>query len=52
VAITASLLERAHRPRHRLAAHQGHADPLGFLLGLAIMWVFVRTAWAPAWSGG
>ena len=25
-----------------LAAHQGHADPLGFLLGLASLWVFLR----------
>jgi hypothetical protein len=30
----------------RLAAHQGHADRLSFLLGLAIMWVFVRGAGA------
>jgi hypothetical protein len=36
----------------RLAAHQGHADPLGFLLGLAIMWVFVRGVWGLMWSGG
>jgi hypothetical protein len=36
----------------RLAAQQGHADPLSFLLGLAIMWVFVRGVWALAWSGG
>jgi hypothetical protein len=35
----------------RLAAHQGHADPLGFLLGLAIMWVFVRGVWGLMWSG-
>jgi hypothetical protein len=34
------------------AAHQGHADPLSFLLGLAILWVFVRGVWALAWSGG
>jgi hypothetical protein len=33
----------------RLAAHQDQADPLGFLLGLAIMWVFLRTVWALAW---
>jgi hypothetical protein len=35
----------------RLAAHQGHAGPLGFLLGLAIMWVFLRTVWGLMWSG-
>jgi hypothetical protein len=37
---------------HRLAVHQGHADPLGFLLGLAVMWVFVRGVWGLMWSGG
>jgi hypothetical protein len=36
----------------RLAAHQGHADPVSFVLGLAIMWVFLRGVWALAWSGG
>ena len=36
----------------RDAAHQGHADPLSFPLGLAIMWVFVRGVWGLAWSGG
>jgi hypothetical protein len=32
----------------RLAAHQSHADPLGFVLGLAIIWVFMRGVWALA----
>jgi hypothetical protein len=36
-------------PRCRLAAHQGHADPESFLLGLAIMWVFVRPLWGLLW---
>jgi hypothetical protein len=36
----------------RLAAHQGHFDPIGTLLGLAIIWVFLRGVWALAWSGG
>ena len=32
----------------RLAAHQGHADgadPVSFLIGLAVMWVVARTLW-------
>jgi hypothetical protein len=35
----------------RLAAHQGHADPLGFVLGLAILWVFMRTVWGIVTGG-
>jgi hypothetical protein len=35
----------------RLAAHQGHFDPIGTLLGLAILWVFVRGVWGLMWSG-
>jgi hypothetical protein len=33
----------------RLAAHHGHANPLGLLLGLAILWVFVRGVWGLLW---
>jgi hypothetical protein len=39
----------------RLAAHQGHAEQgswLAALVGLAIMWVFLRVVWALAWAGG
>jgi hypothetical protein len=35
----------------RLAAHEGHFDPLGSLLGLAIMYVMARTFWAVMWNG-
>jgi hypothetical protein len=35
----------------RLAAHEGHFDPLGSLLGLAIMYVMLRTLWAVMWNG-
>jgi hypothetical protein len=36
----------------RLAAHRGHADGSLFdaLVGLAIMWVFLRVCWAMAWG--
>jgi hypothetical protein len=39
----------------RLAAHRGHgehADPISMLVGLAIMWVFLRVCWALAWGAG
>ena len=32
----------------RLAAHQGHCDLLGFLMGLATLWVMARTLWGVA----
>jgi hypothetical protein len=36
----------------RLGRHQGHADGswLDTLVGLAIMWVFLRVCWALAWG--
>jgi hypothetical protein len=34
----------------RLAAHQGHGDWFDTLVGLAIMWVFLRVCWALAWG--
>jgi hypothetical protein len=39
----------------RLAAHRGHADPPSLfdtLVGLAIMWLFLRVCWAMAWGEG
>jgi hypothetical protein len=35
----------------RLAAHEGHFDPLGTLLGLVIVYVMLRTLWAVMWNG-
>ena len=35
----------------RLAAHQGHCDPLGFLIGLATLWVMARTLWGVVTGG-
>ena len=34
----------------RLAAHQGHGAWFDTLVGLAIMWVFLRVCWALAWG--
>jgi hypothetical protein len=36
----------------RLARHQGHGDWFDTLVGLAIMWVFLRVCWALAWGTG
>jgi len=39
--------------RRRLARHTGHGerfDPIGTLVGLAIMWVVLRVCWALAWG--
>jgi hypothetical protein len=36
----------------RLGRHQGHGDPIQMLVGLAIMWVFLRVCWAIAWGEG
>ena len=36
----------------RLAAHRGHGDWFDTLVGLAIMWVFLRVCWALAWGPG
>jgi hypothetical protein len=34
----------------RLAAHRGHGDWFDTLVGLAIMWVFLRVCWAMEWG--
>jgi hypothetical protein len=34
----------------RLVAHRGHGDWFDTLVGLAIMWVFLRVCWALAWG--
>ena len=34
----------------RLGRHQGHGDWFDTLVGLAIMWVFLRVCWAAAWG--
>jgi hypothetical protein len=36
----------------RLASHRGHGEGSLFdtLIGLAIMWVFLRVCWALAWG--
>jgi hypothetical protein len=39
----------------RLARHNGHGerfDPIDMLVGLAIMWAFLRVCWALAWGPG
>ena len=36
----------------RLGRHQGHGDWFDTLVGLAIMWVFLRVCSAPAWGEG
>jgi hypothetical protein len=34
----------------RLRRHQGHGNLFDTLVGLAIMWVFLRVCWALAWG--
>jgi hypothetical protein len=34
----------------RLAAHRGHADPIGFLVGCVIIYAFVMMVWALAYG--
>jgi hypothetical protein len=34
----------------RIAAHNGHGDWFDALVGLAIMWVFLRVCWTLAWG--
>jgi hypothetical protein len=39
----------------RLAGHRSHGerfDPVGFVLGVVIMWVFLKVCWAAAWGPG
>jgi hypothetical protein len=39
----------------RCARHTGHgvrADPISMLVGLTIMWVFLKVCWALAWGPG
>jgi hypothetical protein len=36
----------------RLGRHQGHGDPISFLVGCVIMYAFVMMVWALAWPSG